>query len=120
MRRAQYQRAQQSTLSSSTVHFAMLPRILAQVLFSKCRRHSRALACAFYMSMPATRFVTVASSTISAGMCETGHRLCDTDPLNLRDSVTGDHMFGNQNNLEPTESEDTSFEELHDDIVDTA
>ena len=46
--------------------------------------------------------------------------LLPVDSLDLTNSVTGNHMFGNPNNLEPTESEDTSFIELHDDIAEAA
>ena len=42
------------------------------------------------------------------------------DPLDLTNSVTRNHMFGNPNNLEPTESVDTSFGELHDDVAEAA
>ena len=42
------------------------------------------------------------------------------DTMDLTNSVTGNDMFGNPNNLERTESEDTSVEELHDDIAEAA
>ena len=56
------------------------------------------------------------ASSVSDRMCESNRWPCDSDPLDLTDSDADDHMFSNQSNLCTEESEDASFEAVHDEV----
>merc|ERR1712012_1539961 len=56
---------------------------------------------------------TTAESTASC----VSDRKCESEHLDFTDSDTDDLMFSNQRNLCTEESEDTSFEKLHDEVV---
>jgi len=68
-------------------------------------------------STPRVDSTVSTANSVSDRKCESDRWLCESDPLDFTDSDTDDHMFSNHRNLCTKESEDTSFEELHDEVV---